>query len=309
MPDTASGILIVDKHTGCTSHDIVNRIRRLYHAKSVGHTGTLDPDASGVLILLIGRAVKASEYIIAQNKSYQCDFRLGITTDTEDISGQILTQSNAVPDRESVLRAAKSFIGKSEQVPPMYSALKMNGKKLCDLARRGISIERSARPIEIFCMEIHPLGTEQPPRDYQMQLCVSKGTYIRSLCRDIGAKLGCGATMLGLRRTQSGNFSLGQAATMEEIEAMSDAERLKCLIPTEELFADFARVTVEGRPYSLLKDGAPVAASRLGISGEEGTKYRVYDSKGFWALANIVNDNYNGQTIPSLKILKQFRLD
>ena len=195
---TPDGVLILDKPEGMTSHDCVARIRRLYNTKKVGHTGTLDPMATGVLPILIGRAAKASEYLTAEEKGYEAIMRLGIVTDTEDTTGQILSRAEVLPTEEEVYLAAASFLGEYDQVPPMYSALKVNGQKLCDLARNGITVERKARTVcirELTCTRIPGSKT-----DYRLSVLCSKGTYIRTLCADIGTKLGCGAAMAALRR-------------------------------------------------------------------------------------------------------------
>lgn len=308
MQTEPSGVLIIDKPKGMTSHDVVWRIRRLYGTKSVGHTGTLDPDATGVLVVLVGRAVKASEYLTANDKHYSCTLTLGLKTDTEDIGGNVLQRSDALPKPDEVIATAQSFIGPSKQVPPMYSALKVGGKKLCDLARRGIEIEREARDIEVYSLEIAPCCASEPCRDYKLSLSVSKGTYIRSLCRDIGDKLGCGGVMSALRREKSGLFSLEGALTLQQLENMDEKGRIAALIPTEKLFFDLSDVFAGGRALELLKNGGAVDQRKLGVTLKEGSFVRVYDEQGFLALGEAVADEYLGRTIPSLKIKKLFRL-
>ena len=228
-----SGILTVNKQEGMTSHDVVNKIRRLYNTKRVGHTGTLDPLATGVLTVLVGRAAKAAEYLVADTKEYIATLRLGITTDTEDVTGNILSRSDAIPTPEDVKTAIRGFVGDIMQTPPMYSALKVDGQKLCDLARKGVSIERRARPITVFSIDVTPTDT---PTDYILKVACSSGTYIRTLCADIGNALGCGGAMATLCRSRAGDFSLDGAHTIDELAAMSDDERLALLCPTEKLF-------------------------------------------------------------------------
>lgn len=200
------GILLIDKPEGMTSFDVVARVRKLYGTRQVGHTGTLDPLATGLLAVLVGRAVKASEFLTEKDKEYCAGLHLGMTTDTEDVSGTVLMRCGDIPPKETVLSAAKSFVGEIMQRPPMYSALKVNGEKLVDLARRGITVEREARPVSIRSLEIDGDGT-----DYTMRVVCSKGTYIRTLCADIGKALGCGGVMSSLRRLKTGDFSLAGA--------------------------------------------------------------------------------------------------
>ena len=185
------GIFNIYKEKGFTSHDVVAIVRRTIHMKKVGHTGTLDPDAEGVLPVCVGKATKLSDVIMDGRKSYRAMLRLGITTTTEDASGEVLETKAVVFDEEKIRAAVAAFIGRLEQVPPMYSALKVDGRKLCDLARAGVTVERAARPVHIFSIEI--LSIELPR--VRMRVCCSKGTYIRTLCQDVGEVLGCGACM------------------------------------------------------------------------------------------------------------------
>ncbi len=217
-----SGVLIVNKHVGVTSHDIVYKIRRLYGTPRVGHTGTLDPMASGVLAVLVGRAAKAAEYLVSDTKKYRAVLKLGITTDTEDTSGQVLTRSENIPPQDEVRRVCESFLGSYDQIPPMYSALKVGGQKLCDLARRGITVDRQPRRVEIFSLDVTATDT---PDTYSLDVSCSSGTYIRTLCADIGEALGCGGVMAALQRRAAGGFAIEDAVTVAELEEMSQAER------------------------------------------------------------------------------------
>ena len=279
-----SGVLIVDKHTGLTSHDIVGKIRRLYNTRKVGHTGTLDPDASGVLVVLIGRAAKAAEYLVSDTKKYRALLRLGITTDTEDASGNTLTECDAIPDADAVISACENFVGNIKQIPPMYSALKKDGQKLCDLARRGITVEREARDVTVYELICTP--TDEP-REYILDVFCSSGTYIRTLCHDIGAKLGCGGTMASLRRTESGSFTLNEAYTIEELEGMSEDERYARLCPTESLFADRVAVTLPAFYARLSRNGAEIYLNKIGQALSEGTPVSLYDSEGFYGIGVV----------------------
>ena len=293
------GVLLIHKPYGITSFDVVARIRRLYGTKQVGHTGTLDPIATGLLPVLVGRAVKASEFLTEKDKEYIAGLRLGITTDTEDITGTILTESHDIPNRETVFRTAQSFTGEIMQIPPMYSALKVGGEKLVDLARRGIVIEREARPITVHELEIDGDGT-----DYTMRVFCSKGTYIRTLCADIGAKLGCGGAMSSLVRTKTGGFSLENAYTLEVLEAMTAEEKNAILLPTEALFTHLPVVTFPDFYAKLAKNGCEIYEKKIGTSFPAGERLRVYDKNGFFAVGEV-REYESGLAV---KLLKRFDL-
>ena len=291
------GILLVHKPAGITSFDVVARIRRLYGTKKVGHTGTLDPMATGLLGVLVGRAVKASEFLTEKDKEYIAGLRLGLTTDTEDVTGTTLTQSDDIPEKETVLQTAKSFVGDIMQVPPLYSALKVNGQKLVDLARKGITVEREARPITVYAIDID--GEE---RDYTMRVACSKGTYIRTLCADIGAKLGCGGTMSSLIRTKAGIFDLDNAYTLEALEAMTPEERYEKLLPTELLFEDYPIAHLSDFYAKLARNGCEIYERKIGTNFAMGEKLRVYDKNGFFAVGEV-REYDEGLAI---KLLKRF---
>ena len=202
-----NGVIIINKEIGPTSQGVVNRVKRLLGASKAGHTGTLDPMATGVLPVLIERGVKASEFMLSSDKHYVATLLLGITTDTEDVTGETLSESDNIPTESEILEAVNSFVGSYLQTPPMYSALKVGGKKLCDLARAGVTIEREAREVTI-----HSLTAERiSEREYTLDVHCSKGTYIRTLCADIGARLGCGGCMKTLCRASASGFSLADA--------------------------------------------------------------------------------------------------
>ena len=293
----SDGVLLIHKPYGVTSFDVVARIRRLYGTRQVGHTGTLDPIATGLLPVLVGRAVKASEFLTEKDKEYVAGLRLGLTTDSEDVTGNILTQSEAIPPRQTVMDTAKGFVGEIMQVPPMYSALKVGGEKLVDLARRGIVIEREARPITI-----HELDIEGDGADYTMRVFCSKGTYIRTLCADIGQKLGCGGVMSSLIRTKTGAFSLENAYTLEELEAMSTEERASLLLPTETLFDHLPKITLGDFFAKLSRNGCEIYLKKIGAGFPLGTLLRVYDRNGFYAVGEI-REYPDGL---ALKLLKRF---
>jgi len=210
-----SGILIIDKPKGMTSHDVVNIARRAFDIKKVGHAGTLDPIATGVLIILVGRATKRFDVLMSGDKEYAVKLRLGVSTDTGDAFGKPVNNTNIQKlTKGSIEKAVMSFEGEAEQMPPMYSAVKFKGKRLYKLARKGITVPRQARKITIKKLKINEISLP----DVSFEVCCSKGTYIRQLCADIGDKLGCGAHMAELRRIRSGNFHISQAITIDELK-------------------------------------------------------------------------------------------
>lgn len=298
---TLSGVLLLDKPAGPTSHDMVGLTRRLYGTRRVGHTGTLDPLATGLLILLIGRAAKAAEYLVSDDKRYTATLRLGLTTDTEDVTGEVLTRTDTLPSPDAVTAACAAMVGMGEQVPPMYSALKVGGRKLVDIARAGGEVEREARPIEIYSLTCTPTAI---PGDYTLDVHCSKGTYIRTLCADIGAALGCGGVMATLRRTASGGFSLDNALTVEQLEAMSPDERRARLIPLESLFATLPALKLGEFHERLIRGGCAVAARKLGVRQPIGTRLQLCGRDGFFALGEIVE----AEGEPAVKMVKLFTL-
>ena len=296
------GVLVVNKHAGVTSHDVVGMIRKLYETRRVGHTGTLDPMATGVLTVLIGRAAKAAEYLAADRKTYHATLRLGMTSDTEDSTGTILTTSDAIPSPEQVQAILPRFRGSILQTPPMYSALKVNGQKLVDLARRGETVDRQPREISILSLEAEPLAT---PTDYRLSVVCSGGTYIRTLCADIGAALGCGGLMASLERTESGCFSIRGSHSVEELSAMTAEERLACLLSMESLFRDLPSLGLSAFHEHLIRNGCAVAQRKLGNRDLPGTRLRLLDASGsFFALGEVTETEEE----PAVKAVKLFVL-
>ncbi len=297
------GVLCIDKGKDMTSFDVVGAIRRLYRTKQVGHTGTLDPQATGVLVVMVGRAVKASEYLVCDDKIYDARLQLGYTTDTEDAFGAVLTKhEGALPTRAQVEAVIASFVGTGSQVPPMYSALKVNGQKLVDLARKGVEIERQARPITVHSIEL--LDCDENAGWYDLRVHCSKGTYIRTLCADIGAKLGCGGVMSALRRRKSGSFDLSQAVTLEALQQMDEDALRASLLPTEALFSDLATIVLTPFYARLAHCGCALYQKKLGVSIPEGKRVRFSDADGFFALAE--SKLQEGE--PMLHPIKFFRL-
>lgn len=294
-----SGVLLIDKPQGLTSHDVVGRIRKLYNTKKVGHTGTLDPLATGLLVILVGRAAKAAEYLVSDSKRYTAGLKLGLTTDTEDITGKILTESKNIPDKEQVSSVISGFIGDIMQTPPMYSALKVGGQKLVDLARKNITIERESRRIHIDAIAYERVSDSE----YMLTVDCSKGTYIRTLCADIGSKLSCGGVMSSLRRERSGNFSLESAYTLDEIEKMSECQRTNLLMPTESLFDELDTVRLPEFYERLCRNGAEIYQKKLGLGYDVGTKLRIYGKDGFFALGEVM-DFESGTAIKPIKLFE-----
>ncbi|MBQ9511540.1 MAG: tRNA pseudouridine(55) synthase TruB [Clostridia bacterium] len=278
------GILLVNKPSGITSHDVVGKIRKLYGTRKVGHTGTLDPMATGLMAVLIGRAVKASDLIVSDDKRYIAGMRLGITTDTADITGNILSRNDFVPDRCDVINTVNSFVGRYMQVPPMYSAIKIGGKKLYELAREGKTVE--IEPRELY---IYKIGVEGDTRDYTLDVHCSKGTYIRTLCEDIGKKLGCGAVMSSLCRVSTGSFSLHDAKTLDEIEQMTIKQRKELLIPVENLFLTLPSVALGSFYTKLCLNGCEIYQKKIGTSFDVDEKVRVYSDGVFLGLGEVKN--------------------
>ncbi len=219
-----NGIINIHKEAGFTSHDVVAKMRGICGQKKIGHTGTLDPQATGVLPVCLGSATKLCDMLTDKDKEYVAELLLGQTTDTQDVTGRVLSESPVEVSEEQVRAAVLSFVGDYDQVPPMYSALKVNGKKLYELAREGKEVERQARQVKI--LEIEILEIQLPV--VKMRVACSKGTYIRTLCADIGEKLGCGGTMKSLVRTRVSEFTLENAVTLGELQAMKDAAKMLC---------------------------------------------------------------------------------
>lgn len=279
-----NGIILIDKPLGKTSHDMVYLVRRLTGIKKVGHTGTLDPDATGVLPVCIGKATKVCDMLTATDKRYTAELILGKTTDTQDASGKVLSESKVNVTSESVYRAVNEFIGEIEQIPPMFSAIKKDGKKLYELARKGITIEREARKIKIHDISVNSIDLDN--NSVTIDVFCSKGTYIRTLCEDIGNRLGCGGYMNGLRRTESGGFDIDSCYTTDELKRLSDDGRLsEALIPTDAVFADLEKVILDDFLSAKLKNGIKIRRGGL----KEGKRYRVYSSRGEFLSVSVYN--------------------
>ena len=294
----ANGVIILYKEGGITSQTAVNKIKRRLGATKAGHTGTLDPMATGVLPILVGRGVKASEYLVTDSKHYGATLLLGITTDTEDVTGQTLTECRDIPPEDEVLAAIESMLGDSMQIPPMYSAIKKNGKKLCDLAREGITVEREPRKITISKITAKKISE----REYFIDVYCSKGPYIRTLCADIGKKLGVGGVMKTLERLSAGGYTVDDAHTLAEIEGMSEEERAALVLPIDSVFKDMDAVKLPPFFARLARCGVEIYLKKIGLTAEVGRRFRLYDGDEFFALGEVreFEDGF------AIKPIKQF---
>lgn len=271
-----NGVINIYKNTGMTSFDVVAMVRRVAKMKKVGHTGTLDPAASGVLPVCLGKATKIIDYIMENKKVYRVNLKLGMVTDTYDLEGEVLREEDASHiTKDEILNCINSFVGTIDQVPPMYSALKQNGVRLYELARQGIEVHREARKITIYSIENIKIESND---NIQMDVCCSKGTYIRSLCYDIGEKLNVGATMTALERIQNGTFTKEEAINIEDL-----TEELleKHIISIEKALDPFEKITVNEKFGKLLRNGVKVFDNRMYSEEVEFNKlYRVYEDNG-----------------------------
>lgn len=273
------GLINIYKEKGFTSHDVVAKMRGILHTKKIGHTGTLDPDATGVLPVCVGKGTRACSLLENHDKTYRAVLLLGIETDTQDTSGTVLAEKPVEVTEEAVRSVAARFQGKLLQIPPMYSALKVNGKKLYEYAREGKIIEREARPIEVYELTVESV---ELPRVTITVHC-SKGTYIRTICHDIGQALGCGGCMESLVRTQAGFFRLEDAVTLSELEKLRDEDRLDtCLVTLEQIFSDLPKACTNPEADKLLHNGNRMKRRMLQTKATA-EKLRLYDSQGQFA--------------------------
>ncbi len=274
-----SGIINVYKEAGFTSFDVVAKLRGILQIKKIGHTGTLDPDATGVLPVCVGKATKLCDMLTEKDKVYECVMLLGVETDTYDMSGRILDRKSVTCTEEDVTAALEKFVGDIMQVPPMYSALKVGGKKLYELAREGKEVERKPRPVTIFSIDV--LSMNLP--EVTVRIHCSKGTYIRSICHDLGQALGCGCAMKSLVRTRVSMFDIADARTLDEIERIVKNGKLDgIMMPLDQAFEGYGTVFVVPTEDSIKHavNGAPIPETSVfaeSISSfEEGAKYRIY---------------------------------
>ena len=273
-----NGIVIVDKPEGWTSQDVTARLRRVFNTRRIGHGGTLDPMATGVLPVFVGRATRGVEFFEHAEKTYETVLRLGLTTDTEDISGTVLSEQDAFVTGEQLEAVLQNFRGEIMQVPPMYSALKINGQKLVDLARKGKEVERQPRPITIH--ELTLLGMEAD--GIHLRVRCSKGTYIRTLCKDIGEALGCGGCMAALRRVTAGEYTIEESVPLQTLLETEDPEQY--LRPVDSMFRNYPAVTLTEKQELRCRNG-----NSFSISLPDGT-YRAYSKDGEFLMLAKVGD-------------------
>ena len=274
-----NGVINVYKEKGYTSHDVVAKLRGILKQKKIGHTGTLDPEAEGVLPVCLGNATKLCDMLTEKRKEYIAEFLCGVVTDTQDMTGTVLSRSKTDLTEEAVRTVIMSFLGESDQIPPMYSACKVNGRRLYELAREGKEVERKARRITIYGLEI--LGMELP--NVTIRVLCSKGTYIRTLCHDIGQKLGCGAAMQSLLRTRVDRFTLADARRLDEIKEFWEKDEIgRILLPVDAMFETLPAITVTPFFLTALQNGNPLYLRQIkGKSGwMDGEQTGVYDEAG-----------------------------
>ena len=272
------GIVIVDKPQDWTSQDVTARLRRVFNTRRIGHGGTLDPMATGVLPVFVGRATRGVEFFEHAEKTYEAVLRLGLTTDTEDVTGTVLTEAPVSATDEQIAETLEAFRGNIMQVPPMYSALKVNGQKLCDLARKGKTLERQPRPITIHELTL----LERGENTLHLRVRCSKGTYIRTLCKDIGEALGCGGCMERLRRVQAGEYTITEAIPLQEL--LDTAEPEKYLRSVDTMFRNYPAVTLTANQEKRCRNGNPFS-----VKMEDGT-CRAYSQSGEFLMLAKVED-------------------
>ena len=266
------GLLILNKPSGITSHDVVNRVRRATHIKQVGHAGTLDPLATGVLVVCVGRATRLSEYLLGHAKAYRATIRLGIETDTYDADGEVVATHDVHVEHVTIEQALHSFVGEIQQIPPMYSALKRDGQKLVDLARQGIEIEREARSVVVHSIDL--LGYNEP--DVTIEVHCSAGTYIRSIAHDLGVKLSTGAHLTALTRIAAGSFTLQQAIELAAFETSARDDQWQPLLHAmDEALSDWPLVVIDDADRARALNGAPLFSITL-----DAPRCRAHDEQG-----------------------------
>ena len=276
-----NGILLIDKQPDWTSNDVVAKLKGILHQRRIGHSGTLDPMATGLLVVFVGRATRAVAFAEGHDKRYLAGLRLGITTDTQDITGTVLEEKNVSVSMEELDQALALFRGEIQQVPPMYSAIKHQGRRLYDIARKGGQVERAPRTITIHDLRV----TGGKGGDWLLDVSCSKGTYVRTLCHDLGQTLGCGGCMSSLRRVQAGQFSIDQAVTLEQVQIMADEGRAEeLLLPVDSLFDQCPACVVDAAQEKKIRCGNQVE------SGLAVGMYRVYSQSGDFLMLGRAED-------------------
>lgn len=298
-----NGVILIDKPQGFTSFDVIAVVRRLTGQRKTGHTGTLDPNATGVLPVLLGSATKAQDLISNHDKSYTADFKLGLRTDTLDIWGSVIETREASVTKEAVQQALEAFRGEVSQVPPMYSALKKDGKRLYDLARQGIEIEREPRKITVYSLTLDAFDEEK--QEGTLTVSCSKGTYIRTITDDLGRALGTGAVMTALRRTEACGYTIGECVTLDKLRELSEEGKLGSVIRSvESLFSDEEELTVSDAQAKRFQNGGALALDRTALRSRtdcDGQRFRVKKRDGFFIGLGKADAKQN-----LLKIVKTF---
>ena len=276
-----NGILLIDKQPDWTSNDVVAKLKGILRQRRIGHSGTLDPMATGLLVVFVGRATRAVEFAEGHDKRYIAGLRLGITTDTQDITGTVLEKKAVSATGEELERALAGFRGEIQQIPPMYSAIKHDGRRLYDIARKGGEVERKPRTITVHDLRV----IDRQEGDWLLDVRCSKGTYVRTLCHDLGQALGCGGCMSSLRRVEAGQFSVDQAVTLSQVQQMADAGRAEeLLLPVDSLFLQYPRCTATAAQENKIRCGNQVKTS---LSGGDS---RVYTESGEFLMLGRVED-------------------
>lgn len=287
-----NGILCVNKPAGFTSFDVVAKLRGILQTRKLGHGGTLDPMATGVLPVFVGNSTKACDIMPDNTKSYRAGFRLGEVTDTQDVTGEVLSRSDMAVSEDMLRETVPHFVGNIMQLPPMYSAVQVNGQRLYDLARKGVEVEREAREIQVSSIDIISYDAEK--REGVLDIACGKGTYIRTIINDIGEKLGCGGIMTSLVRTSSGGFTLADCFTFEQIQQAKDEDRLEELIlPIERVFAKLPKLRLNEAQTRMYRNGVKLDLKRVYNIKQGVTDYAVFGNDGKFigtALADFEND-------------------
>lgn len=279
-------ILNINKPQGFTSHDVVAKLRGILKTKKIGHCGTLDPMATGVLPVCVGKATKAVEFIMGQDKEYIATFKLGIISDTQDITGKLVFVEHKKVNQTEVESVLNDFLGQISQIPPMYSAIKKDGVKLYKFARKGIEIEREPR--DIFIRYLKLLSFDLENEEYKICVGCSKGTYIRTLCHDIGQKLNCGAVMTKLLRTKTGMFEIENTTTLEELQ---NGVFEKGVYNIEDIFSQYPKIVVVDSVEKLIKNGVKINIDRIDLKDIKEELYAVYNSRNTILMVAVIKDN------------------
>ena len=296
------GIINIYKEKGFTSHDVVAKARGILRQKKIGHTGTLDPDAVGVLPICLGKGTKLVPYLTEQDKTYEAEVILGTTTTTEDATGEVLETLPVTVTREQIVSVVQGFIGSYTQIPPMYSAIKINGVRLYELARQGLVVERPSREVKIYTCEIIEYLDDTR---FRIRVQCSKGTYIRTLCTDIGVKLGCGAHMGELIRTRVGPYTINESLTLTQLEAVRDEAKLESIIhPIEGVFMDYPKAIIKEAYIKALDNGNPLPLDAVVCEATISDKIRLYNTEDKFVGIYYLDEEKNRLSVDKIFIEK-----